>query len=109
MKTILLFSALQANATAPPAALPVVAREEVIVVTATRAETPVSKVGSSVTVIDDKEIERSQENFVSELLAQVPGVSFSRNGGVGTLLRPSAKSGRGFSHQVTIARALCRS
>jgi vitamin B12 transporter len=85
MKTILLFSALQANAAAPPAALPVAAREEVIVVTATRAETPVSKVGSSVTVIDDKEIERSQENFVSELLTQIPGVSFSRNGGVGGL------------------------
>ncbi len=84
MKSALLLSALQASAAPPPAALPVAA-PEVIVVTATRSETPLSQVGSSVTVIDDEEIERSQENFVSELLAQVPGVSFTRNGGVGGL------------------------
>ncbi len=85
MKSALLLSALQASAAPPPAALPVAAPGEVIVVTATRSETPVSQVGSSITVVDDEEIERSQENFVSELLAQVPGVSFTRNGGVGGL------------------------
>lgn len=58
-------------------------RDDEIVVTATRTETPLDKIGSSVTVLDRETIARSQEEVVSDLLVQVPGVSFSRNGGIG--------------------------
>jgi vitamin B12 transporter len=56
-----------------------------IVVTATRSETPADEVGNSVTVLEREQIDRSQDSFVSDLLVQVPGVSFSRNGGIGGL------------------------
>lgn len=56
-----------------------------IVIVATRTPTPISHIGSSVTVIDQAEIEASQSTAVADLLAQTPGVSFARNGGVGEL------------------------
>lgn len=55
-----------------------------LVVTATRTAQPIEKVGASVTVITQGAIEASQAISVTELLAQQPGVSFSRNGGPGT-------------------------
>src|SRR5258708_7029450 len=54
-----------------------------IVVVANRAPEPLSKVGNSVTVLNDDAIRQSQEVVVAELLAQTPGVTFSRTGGVG--------------------------
>jgi len=54
-----------------------------IVVTATRSPQPLYRVGSSVTVLNRGAIESSQAVAVSDLLIQTPGVSFSRNGGVG--------------------------
>jgi vitamin B12 transporter len=56
-----------------------------IVVVATRAPTPLSQIGNSVTVIDQAAIEASQATAVADLLAQTPGVNFARNGGVGEL------------------------
>jgi vitamin B12 transporter len=56
---------------------------EAIVVTATRTPQALYRVGSSVTVISEEAIKSSQAVVVSDLLAQTPGVSFSRNGGVG--------------------------
>lgn len=44
-----------------------------------------SQIGQAVTVIDRDEIERRQTISVSDLLATTPGVTVSRNGGVGTL------------------------
>lgn len=55
-----------------------------LVVTATRTAQPIEKVGASVTVLTQPVIEASQAISVTELLAQAPGVSFSRNGGPGT-------------------------
>lgn len=55
-----------------------------LVVTATRTATPIEKVGASVTVLTQPVIEASQAISVTELLAQQPGVSFTRNGGPGT-------------------------
>jgi vitamin B12 transporter len=55
-----------------------------LVVTATRTATPIEKVGASVTVLTQAAIEASQAISVTELLAQQPGVSFTRNGGPGT-------------------------
>lgn len=55
-----------------------------LVVTATRTAQPIEKVGASVTVLTQGAIEASQAISVVELLAQTPGVSFTRNGGPGT-------------------------
>lgn len=56
---------------------------ENIVVTATRLETPYKEVGSSVSVIDAREIENKQETSVAGLLESVPGISIARSGGIG--------------------------
>jgi vitamin B12 transporter len=55
-----------------------------LVVTATRTAQPIEKVGASVTVLTQGAIEASQAVSIVELLAQTPGVSFTRNGGPGT-------------------------
>jgi vitamin B12 transporter len=54
-----------------------------LVVTATRSPQPIERVGQSITVITTEELKASQAVAVSDLLATTPGVSFSRNGGVG--------------------------
>ncbi len=54
-----------------------------IVVVANRAPEPLSKVGNSVTVLDQQAIQESQKVDVSELLATTPGITLSRNGGPG--------------------------
>lgn len=58
---------------------------EPIVVTANRTPTPAKAVGSAVTVITGEELERRQIRLVSDALRQVPGVSVSRSGPVGSL------------------------
>jgi vitamin B12 transporter len=57
---------------------------ETIVVTATRTPQPTTKVGSSVSVISAPDIVAAQSIAVSDLLRDVPGVTISRNGGVGS-------------------------
>ena len=57
---------------------------EDVVVTANRSAQPIERVGASVTVLTQAAIEARQTPAVAELLAQTPGVSFTRNGGVGT-------------------------
>jgi vitamin B12 transporter len=59
------------------------ALDEVVVV-ANRAPEPLSKVGNSVTVLDQEAIQDSQKVDVSSLLASTPGITVSRNGGPGT-------------------------
>ncbi|HWT51439.1 MAG TPA: TonB-dependent receptor, partial [Caulobacter sp.] len=54
-----------------------------VVVTATRTAQPIEKVGASVTILTQPAIEASQAISITELLAQAPGVSFTRNGGPG--------------------------
>jgi len=74
-------SAAAQSALAAPAA----GQAETIVITATRTPTRASRVGSSVTVIDTPAIARAQSIPVIDLLRDVPGVAFSRTGGVGSL------------------------
>ena len=57
---------------------------EDVVVTANRSAQPVERVGASVTILTHAAIENAQTPVVSELLVQTPGVSYNRNGGVGT-------------------------
>lgn len=54
-----------------------------IVVTAGRAEQPLSHVGQSVTVIDADTIRTRQLDTVADLLRQVPGINIARNGSTG--------------------------
>ena len=54
-----------------------------IVVSATKIETPINEIGSSVTVITDKEIERDQERTLPDVLRTVPGLNVVQTGGPG--------------------------
>lgn len=56
--------------------------EEVVVV-ANRTPTPLDKIGNSVTVLDLADIQQSQAVLTSDLLAQTPGITITRIGGVG--------------------------
>lgn len=56
---------------------------EDVIVTANRIQQQLSQVGDSVTVITAQEQRRSQKTAVSDLLAMTPGVTMSRNGGLG--------------------------
>lgn len=57
---------------------------ETIVVTANRTERAISQVGESVTVVEEEEIVNRQPSEVLDILRTVPGVTFNRNGGIGT-------------------------
>ncbi len=56
-----------------------------IVVTATKTETPLSAIGSTVTVITSKEISERQLQTVVDVLREVPGLSIVEQGGPGKL------------------------
>lgn len=58
--------------------------DDTIIVTASRSETPLSQVGQSVTIITADDIKTRQSTAVVDLLRTVPGVTFTRNGGLGT-------------------------
>ncbi len=53
------------------------------VVTATRTEQPLSDLVADVSIVDRKTIEASGATSVVDLLARLPGVQITRNGGVG--------------------------
>jgi len=57
---------------------------EKVVVTATRVETPIEEIASSMTVISSKEIERKQKTTVLEALRDIPGLDVVQTGGVGS-------------------------
>ncbi len=54
---------------------------EEVVVTATRVETPIEEIASSMTVISAKEIERKQKATVSEVLKGIQGLDVVQTGG----------------------------
>lgn len=58
---------------------------DTIVVTATRSPRAIQETGASITVIDQEEITRRQNVAVVDLLRNVPGVTFTRNGGIGNV------------------------
>jgi vitamin B12 transporter len=71
-------------ALAAPAAAQDLHRTDVVV-TASGVEQAADTTGQAVTVIDRDTIEQRQTVVVSDLLATTPGVTVSRNGGIGTL------------------------
>ena len=56
-----------------------------VVVTANRSAQAADRVGQSVTVLTAAEIQNSQTVSVSDLLQRTPGVTVSRNGGIGSV------------------------
>jgi vitamin B12 transporter len=56
---------------------------ERVIVSATRIETPISQVGSSVTLITEEEIERNQRRSLPDVLQTVPGLNIVQTGGSG--------------------------
>ncbi len=56
---------------------------DTIVVTASRTETPLNQVSSSIAVITAEDIERSSQSTVAGLLRDVGGLSIAQNGGPG--------------------------
>ena len=54
-----------------------------IVVSAVGFETPKSQIGSALSVINKETIERSQADFVSDVLVNLSGVTFDQEGGMG--------------------------
>jgi len=58
-------------------------RLDEIVVTATRVETPVEEVASSISIVTSKEIEEKQEPIVLDVLRGLPGVDVTQTGGLG--------------------------
>ncbi|HEY1707033.1 MAG TPA: TonB-dependent receptor [Rhizomicrobium sp.] len=56
---------------------------ETVVVTATRTPEPAKLTGTSIDVITANDLQNQQINFVTDALAEVPGLSMSRTGGAG--------------------------
>lgn len=78
-----MFVAVESLAQTAPRPDVVGANIEEIVVSATRSPQSLSKIGSSVTVIDQALIVNRQATVVSDLISLTPGVTTTRNGGVG--------------------------
>jgi vitamin B12 transporter len=66
-----------------PTPSPGEATAEAVIVSATKIETPVNEIGSSVTLITDDEIERNQWRFLPGALQTVPGLNIVQTGGPG--------------------------
>src|SRR3977135_1149900 len=82
--TLLAMPSLSRAQDAASSALPnAEAESEGIVISATRVETPVNEIGSSVTIITDKEIERDQKRTLPDVLRTVPGLNIVQTGGPG--------------------------
>ncbi len=60
-----------------------IAEANTIVVTATRTPTPISTLGSSVSVLTDKDIKNLGVSYVDDALRTLPGVGISQSGGPG--------------------------
>lgn len=83
LSTTALLCGLSTAAVAQTASPAAVASVSELVVTATRSPQAADKVGQSISVVTEKDIKAAQTTDVSTLLATTPGVSFSRNGGIG--------------------------
>jgi vitamin B12 transporter len=66
-----------------PSPSPGEATAETVIVSATKIETPVNEIGSSVTLITDDEIERNQQRSLPDALQTVPGLNIVQTGGPG--------------------------
>ena len=74
----------QGESISPQSSNPIVKRLDTVVVTATRTNTELRDVGSSITVITAEEIAARQQFEVADLLRDVPGVDVVQSGGIGS-------------------------
>lgn len=81
--SIVLLSAITLSSPAYADDAPEADGDEAIVVTANRTAQPLSRVGQSISVLDSAEIERRQTDSIPEILRTLPGVTATRNGGIG--------------------------
>jgi len=75
---------------------------ETIVVTATGRETPESKVGATITVLDREAIEQRHALSTIDLLRTIPGVVAVRSGGVGNLTGVFIRGGESTYNKVLL-------
>jgi len=61
--------------------------EGITIYSANRTPTEAAKVGSSVEVLTEKDLEKQSRTYLKDYLEQLPGVSFSQNGPPGTTTR----------------------
>lgn len=66
-----------------------------VTVTASRVETPLEQVGSSVTVITEEQLKNRQVRLVSDVLREVPGVAVSRAGPPGNFTQVRIRGAEG--------------
>jgi len=92
---------LDQQAAAPTAATVATTVDDVIV-TANRSAQSIDKVGASVTVLTKAALESAQATAVPDMLARTPGVSFTRNGGVGTSTTVNIRGAEGHHTVVLI-------
>ncbi len=72
-----------------------------VVVSASRIELPAERVGSAVTVITAEDLERNGQQFVSDVLRDVPGVAVNRSGAAGALTQVRIRGSEG-NHTLVI-------
>jgi len=56
-----------------------------VVVTATRIEQPIADIGTTITVVEDPQIQEQKIDRVSDVLRQVPGVQVTQSGSPGSI------------------------
>lgn len=96
-----LVAAASAHAQPAPAQAPP-SIHETVVVTATGRETPESKVGATITVLDREQIEQRHALSTIDLLRTIPGVVAVRAGGVGNLTGLFVRGGESTYNKVLI-------
>ncbi len=89
-KTLISSVALVSVLPVPASALSIVP-DETVVVTATRTPQPVDLTGASVSIITAKDLETQQLVTVSDALAQTPGSTIIREGGIGQVTTDSIR------------------
>lgn len=98
---LLFFTPIIASAQSAPAPTPPTIHES-IVVTATGRETPASKVGVSITVLNRDEIEKRHALSTIDLLRTMPGIVAVRAGGVGSLTGVFVRGGESAYNKVLL-------
>ncbi|MGZ3306719.1 MAG: TonB-dependent receptor, partial [Asticcacaulis sp.] len=72
-----------------------------VIVTVTREPLPVSRIGQSVDVLSEKDIQTYQSLFIADLLTHTTDISLTRNGGPGESASASLR-GAGADHTLYI-------
>src|SRR5262249_61711988 len=75
------FSVHAQDVTSPTADGDQLPEAERVVVSATKIETPINEIGSSVTVVTDEEIERNQRRTLPDVLETGPGLNVVQTAG----------------------------